>query len=764
MDSVRQAMVDAGFTPPPDLTPNGKLLRFKRDDSQKEKDSWVVCWQWNTRKGEIAYTAIWSDWHESEVHKFISVNPQGDDRAHFEKQVKQAQKKAEQDREKDYALCREHCKEYLPSLQSADPSSNKYLEHKRLNICPGALADGSDLVIPITDRQGAFVGYQTIKPDGQKRFRIHTQKRGNFFRIPGSKDVYLTEGYATGVTVHQATGATVVVCFDAGNVASVRQHFPDAILAGDNDEAGRNAGTGIFPPGEGDDWNDHFQKHGLESIREALTQEPEEEIRPLGFKGSTYYYWSTDNKQVNPLEASSHTENNFLSLQTKAFWDANYGGKYKDAAAQLMSQARRRGIFNPRHVRGSGVWLDPHAVINTGTHVHPKSPRSKYIYISATEIPAPSTESDPNTLHNILANLSWKHPEDASLLLGWLCIAPFCGALAWRPHLWLTGKAGSGKSTVLEQIISPVLGEYKISVKGNSTEAGIRQTLGHNALPVIFDEFELDGDNNQRGSAIMDLFRQASIESSGEIVKGSSGGDSIQYSARFCGLVTSIGINLNNESDKGRFTVIELVPGDRAKFRSIETSFGTLSPEYSVGLFSYTFNRFSQLQANIKSLWDILNQKYGARFAQQYSALLGGYCLWSGTDPTPSFIEQFNFRESVPNETEDADEHRCLNQLLGNSIQEEPGRTRTVSELIDEGANTVLERWGMKLTETDLWVAQSNPMLKRLFQGSKWAGGQWSKALARLPGASNNQKQRIQKKPTSCVRIPLSLFRDSSTE
>jgi nucleoid-associated protein YgaU len=32
------------------------------------------------------------------------------------------------------------------------------------------------------------------------------------------------------------------------------------------------------------------------------------------------------------------------------------------------------------------------------------------------------------------------------LLAGWIALAPICGAMRWRPHLWLTAAAGAGKA------------------------------------------------------------------------------------------------------------------------------------------------------------------------------------------------------------------------------------------------------------------------------------------------------------------------------
>ena len=83
----------------------------------------------------------------------------------------------------------------------------------------------------------------------------------------------------------------------------------------------------------------------------------------------------------------------------------------------------------------------------------------------------------------------WDVPASGMLLAGWVALAPICGALDWRPHIWLTGGAGTGKSAILDRFISPLLADMGVP-SGNTTEAGLRQTLKSDALPIVFDEAE----------------------------------------------------------------------------------------------------------------------------------------------------------------------------------------------------------------------------------------------------------------------------------
>jgi len=62
--------------------------------------------------------------------------------------------------------------------------------------------------------------------------------------------------------------------------------------------------------------------------------------------------------------------------------------------------------------------------------------------------------------------------------------------------LRITGGSGTGKSTCLTDLIKPLVGKY-LDLQGSSTESGIRQDLKGSAVPVVFDEFETDGENQR---------------------------------------------------------------------------------------------------------------------------------------------------------------------------------------------------------------------------------------------------------------------------
>ena len=115
-----------------------------------------------------------------------------------------------------------------------------YLVNKGIKSYGLRLHDGA-LVIPMRD-EAALHGLQFIEADGEKQFLTGSRVSGCYFLI-GEPDgaLCIAEGYATGASIHEATGTAVAVAFNAGNLTAVaralRTRFPDLrlIICADDD-------------------------------------------------------------------------------------------------------------------------------------------------------------------------------------------------------------------------------------------------------------------------------------------------------------------------------------------------------------------------------------------------------------------------------------------------------------------------------------------------------------------------------------------------
>lgn len=122
-------------------------------------------------------------------------------------------------------------------------------EHKSfLYLKPGVIA------VPLTGSDGTIQNLQFIFQTGAKKFIKGGVKSGCMHKLgdyeEAHKQLVVVEGYSTGASIHQATGLTVYVAFDAGNLGNVarclREKFPQSLMlfAADDDRETEAAGKG----------------------------------------------------------------------------------------------------------------------------------------------------------------------------------------------------------------------------------------------------------------------------------------------------------------------------------------------------------------------------------------------------------------------------------------------------------------------------------------------------------------------------------------
>ena len=515
-------------------------------------------------------------------------------------------------------------------------------------------------------------------------------------------------------------------------------------------------------------------------------------FRLLGVDGDSFFYMPDRGQQVVNLTASGHSKNNLMRLAPLNAWEEEYGkgadmaGKAWDSAVNaLIQRSQSLPKFDPQRIRGRGCWIDKddvvfHAgdrlVINGESMAIPKfSSAIRAIYEGALEIPVDSGDGADNRaavrLLDLCKLLCWERPLSGYLLAGWLAIAPICGALIWRPHLWISGPSGSGKSWILANVIGTIVGDSAIHVQGATTEAGLRQKVGSDALPVVFDEAESeDKRGQQRLEGVLELARQASSESKARITKGSAGGGAIDYMVRSCFLFASIGVAAVKKADVSRITVLQLKKnsgaGSSEHFDIIKAlaSETTQREAYCGQIRARSLRNAKTLRANAETFTKAAIQFTGdKRSADQVGTLLAGaYSLRSTDLVTEEFaVEWMAERDWTGFKAEeiDNDENQCLSHLFAASIRYEiAGRplTRSISEAVaianlsdSYGSNDqlserdqtrdALRRHGILIKDRRASIANRHPALERIFAETPWAGAKWRQQLERVPGHEKHE-------------------------
>ncbi|QXC32248.1 DUF927 domain-containing protein [Aeromonas sp. FDAARGOS 1407] len=233
----------------------------------------------------------------------VGLSAGGLDPAERERIQRQQQAKADQDRKRSEQQRQKAARRAADIMADTGQGESPYLERKGFGSHLSAvnrtlIREGGEnfhagsLVVALTDEGGALVNVQLIRADGSKRYLAGGQKAGAYHRIEGGALVAVVEGYATGLSVHLAIGATVYCAMDAGNLHAVaqiaRRQHPEAriLLCGDNDEGTQGnpgkakseqaavaiGGLVALPPEFSGDWNDYHQAHGLEETERAIMQ------------------------------------------------------------------------------------------------------------------------------------------------------------------------------------------------------------------------------------------------------------------------------------------------------------------------------------------------------------------------------------------------------------------------------------------------------------------------------------------------------------
>lgn len=516
-------------------------------------------------------------------------------------------------------------------------------------------------------------------------------------------------------------------------------------------------------------------------------------FRALGFDRGTYYYLPKVGGQVVELTAAQHNQSHFLQLAPLEWWANGFGndnGRIDWASAQnaIMGVCMTQGVYNPERIRGRGAWTDSDRVIfHLGNRLMvdgrshqitrlPSDFNSYYFYENAKELLGPADEAlndaDAFKLRTIAERFKWETPASANMLLGWIVLAPVCGALDWRPHIWVTGPAGSGKTSVLKLFMKPLLGGIYQAATGGTTEAGLRGTLKSDAIPIVFDEFE---QNEARDKAVvqnvLSLARIASSEG-GRIIKGTTSGGSNSFEIRSMFCVSSITVALFQKADLDRFCVLPLrkdpVPKDDwTKFEAEIIDIATI--ENGRRLIARTMQQIPTIKANARVLGRALAHRFGQRFGDQHGTLLAG--AWSleasgggllDLEMAKQWIDMMDW-ETRDGDDSDADELKCRDTILQHLVDYSTGQKAQLGELVccvATGAPLqattapelakILGRWGLKVfrkgfdcmpgTETPcdghyVAVAHNNRQLATIFRDTQWANNAHRSSLKRLVGS-----------------------------
>ena len=291
IEQFRSAILAAGLTPPDEIHADGGLHRFASNGRRSDDSGWYVLHLDSVPAGAFGC------WREGLMQQWCSKTPEAMTAAEREahRQTVQAMR---QQREADTAQRQQQAAQVAAQrwLAATQATGHPYLSAKGVQA-HGVKLEGEALLIPMRDTAGTLHSLQVIDPEGGKRFQPGGRVKGCYHSIGKPAGLLvICEGYATGASIHEATGHAVAVAFNAGNLLEVaqalHQKYPALrlVLAADDDhethgnpgltkatEVARLVGGWLavpkFPanrPDKATDFNDLHALAGLEAVKAGI--------------------------------------------------------------------------------------------------------------------------------------------------------------------------------------------------------------------------------------------------------------------------------------------------------------------------------------------------------------------------------------------------------------------------------------------------------------------------------------------------------------
>ncbi len=230
----------AGLIPPDEIFEDGLIHRFDSDGRKGKKTGWYVFHGDGVAAGSFGCwkTGFQSTWCSQNAN-ILSESQ----RQQFNERMELAKIQREVETKAKHLEAKTECAELWSKSKPCPEGGHPYLQTKGVKPY-GINLQRDTLLVPL--RVGKeLVSIQFIGPDGNKRFKTGGQVQGAYFAIGKPRGTLVVcEGWATGASIHEATGHAVAVAFNAGNLKAValamKEKLPDAriVVAADDDAFG----------------------------------------------------------------------------------------------------------------------------------------------------------------------------------------------------------------------------------------------------------------------------------------------------------------------------------------------------------------------------------------------------------------------------------------------------------------------------------------------------------------------------------------------
>lgn len=526
-------------------------------------------------------------------------------------------------------------------------------------------------------------------------------------------------------------------------------------------------------------WDEWTRTHEQTTPADEPKAEDEERARPfevLGYDEEAVVFYLNDLRIERRVKLDELAKVDKLRAVAKeSFWKDRFGRgddlKWSavEAAEWLRDEAARVGRISGGKLadrkRGRGIWHDGgHFVANLGNRQEVdgrpvdgawRSPGG-FIYEAGDALEmAQEAATDDEAQAYVQLIQSQSGSKDGGLALAGLVANAFLlGCVNTRPSAWIDGLKGAGKTQTAARVLR-ALGGWCVKAE-SATEASIRTELKADALMIVCDESESDGDLGRlRTEAVVELIRKSFDGDGARTSRGTPGGKgALVWRTRTCGFFSSINDGLNLDRDTSRFFKVRLSQGrtreDYKRQLPIEARcLGMLGfmPRLSRRAYDYA----PAHSPNQDKLAEVLaRQMAEPRTVDKFAALLAGATMLTHgrlitDEEAVAIVEGFDLSAFNPGESVEQD--KLLERLLSSQLDAGAGDKPTVRELIarkDESAVALLGRAGLFMhKEKGLCVAYTAQGLLNLLPDAPWNKDSKRVRSALLAAAHKDKSEKV---------------------
>jgi len=513
---------------------------------------------------------------------------------------------------------------------------------------------------------------------------------------------------------------------------------------------------------QSDDGHDGSEGGGRGGSHDAGDLTPDAiPFRILGTADDGLTYFLDRSERMQTFRLGSLTKTNLQLLASIDWWEGMFPknsrgqGLDVDRAIDWLIEASNGKAFDIGSIRGRGCWRIAGAsgttyLYHDGTSTY-GGPDPDRVYQRKTRLDLgldgnPAVAETRARMWAAASALSFETPADCARLLAWSVLAPFCGALPVRPAVFLTGQSGSGKSTVLQYVVKRMARGLYVT---NVTEAGIRQELQLDCLPVVVEEAESgEEESRMRMRNVFALMRQSFSDDSPRILKGTTQGRSISYVARSMFLYAAIQPGYEREADANRIAVVDMRKPEN-NWAEIRAGLACAFTEEScAGVRAFTWAHLAEIIEQAERFSVAVHDRTGmdTRYSLMEGILWAAHWrVWKNAFPTDEQLAEWlpTVYASKPVERAEDDSESMIQRLMDEVMPlfDAPTKRYTVEHLLrtlargydTEDPAADLAKYRKTLNTLGLYVDSKGQMCVavRNHHLGRMLGAQYSRVLAR---------------------------------